>query len=1185
MPVNFIHLRTHSEYSIEDGIISPDQLASAVAKSKMPAVAITDINNCYALLKFYQSARAHGVKPILGCEVRIPNPRGLGEERSRYSELVLLVCDERGYHNLFELVSRMWHLVKEHHHEARMLREWFTPELSQGLIALSGGQYGDVGISLVNNAQEAKRGLDAWLDIFGDRFYLEIQRLGRAGEETYNNAALELARSANCPVVATNTVCFVDAADYDTHQARVCVSANRVLGEQEQGWYMHTQYLKNASEMSSLFKDLPETLQNSVEIAKRCNIQIELEHARLPRYLSLKKSESEKDMLMQEAESGLNQRLRTKDTDIDNTLYTQRLERELEAINRVGFAGYFLVVMDFVRWAHKQGIPVGPGRGSGAGSLVAWALNITDVDPLRYGLLFERFLNPERVSLPDFDIDFCRDRRDEVMDYVRTHYGDDKVAGIITFNRMAGKAAVRDATRVQGKPYGVGDRLSRVMPSIPGMSMGDMLLAEQQSGAITELTKLLKEDTEAQEVWDLAREMEGLARSVGRHAGGIVIAPDKLTRYSPLHYQSDSDFGSTHYDKDDIERVGLVKFDFLGLRTLTVIDKAVQNINRANPGMQEPLEVGRISLDDHEVYRLLSEAKTVALFQLESEGMRELLLRYQPTQFEDLIVLISLYRPGPLDMGMHTDYVERRKGRKSVDYYGVQALEAVLKETYGVFLYQEQVMEAAQVLANYSLGQADILRRAMGKKKHEEMAQQREQFVQGAAKNNLDQRTANSVFDVMEKFSGYGFNKSHAAAYALIAYRTAWLKTHYPSWFMAAEMSTLMNSTDSLEKLVRECKQLQLNISPPNINYSGSEFEVNQDGEIVYALTAIKEIGRNVAEIICHEREQHGPYKNLLDFCLRISKRTPCNQAMLEKLIGAGCFDMFDQPRAALVAQIERVLSVVTQRRSISENGVTDMFGKSKDAPEEDALCYVLEAGATKHWSTLEKLAHEQLALGFYMSGHPLDSYQNLLRRYECVPIKDLKSYTQQETVCIASSVFGLRKIRSNTMLLYLSDSTGVIELKLNPKLYDKYREYAVVGKILIIWARIAQSEYSTADHGLSCLPQRIEEVTDPPEEEAGATPATEQRAHVKHTVATHSQQGVITIHIHSAQCTMENVQATKQILDAAPKGECGMRIHYLHPCAEVDFNLQERVDPCDDLLTRLRAQWGKDAVHMESSH
>jgi DNA polymerase-3 subunit alpha len=714
------------------------------------------------------------------------------------------------------------------------------------------------------------------------------------------------------------------------------------------------------------------------------------------------------------------------------------------------------------------------------------------------------------------------------------------------------------------------------MPYTPGMSMSDMLNAEQQGGTLTELTRLLAEDEEAREVWKLAKEMEGLARSVGRHAGGIVIAPDKLTRYSPLYYQSDSNFASTHFDKDDIESVGLVKFDFLGLRTLTVIDKAIKKINRANPGMQEPLDIGRISLEDQEVYTMLGKAKTVAVFQLESEGMRDLLLRYKPTEFEDLIVLISLYRPGPLEMGMHTDYVERRNGNQHVDYYHVSALKPILQETYGVFLYQEQVMQAARVLADYSLGQADILRRAMGKKKRDEMARQREQFVSGANQKGLDKKTADNVFDVMEKFSGYGFNKSHAAAYALIAYRTAWLKTHYPSWFMAAEMSTLMGSTDTLETLIRECKQLRIEVVPPNINISHPEFEVDKDGRVVYGLSAIKDIGRGFAETICKERGENGPYKHLLDFCLRIPRESPCNQGMLERLICAGCFDAFGQTRPELMQQVSRVLSVVAGRRSLSENGVSDMFGSSGSSPDSEALDYVLQKGEIEDWNEIEKLRREKLSLGLYMSGHPLNSYQNLLRRHSCVPIADLKSYTDTQSVCIAASVSGLRKIRSKTMLINLSDSSGVIELKLNPKRYAEYREYAVVGKILLIKARIAKSQYSTADHGLSCIPYDIKEITDPPEGDIHKPKSTD---------ITDMDCNMIVVHADPLRCTTENLEAMNRMLSAAPKGQCALRIRYLHSETEIDFDLQQRVDPNKDLLTNLRNQWGEQAVRLERSN
>lgn len=1174
MSVDFVHLRTHSEYSVSDGLIAPEKLPVSAAERGMPAIALTDINNCFAMLKFYRSARACGVKPILGCEIRFSAHQTTADEHG--TELILLVADERGYHNLFDLISKVWHAVRERPGPPRAERSWINATNMQGLIALSGAQYGDIGIALTQQPQEAKRCLDGWLEVFGDRFYIEVQRLSRAGEQAHLHASMNLAASSNCPVVATNAVCFLDKSDYEAHEARVCISEKRILGDGSASHHTTEQYLKSAQDMCTLFADIPEVLVNSVEIAKRCNVLIDLENRHLPHYRPLLETQSEEALLKEKASEGLALRLKTRDTRITDSDYQQRLLREIEAIEQAGFSGYFLVVMDFVRWALKQGIPVGPGRGSGAGSLVAWSLNITDVDPLRYGLLFERFLNPERIGLPDFDIDFCQDRRDEVMEYVRNHYGADQVAGIITFNRMAGRAVVRHVARVQGKAYAVGDRLARAMPEALGMKMRDMLTVEQGNDTLSELTQMLTNDDEAKEVWQMALSLEGLTHNVGRHAGGIVIAPDELIRYSPLYYSHDSESAATHYDKDDIEAVGLVKFDFLGLRTLTVIDKTERAINRAHPDRAEPLSASHAPLDDPDVYQLLCEANTVSLFQLESEGMRELLLRYRPEKFEDLIVLISLYRPGPLEMGMHTDYVERRSGRKKIDYYGVDALKPILADTYGVFLYQEQVMESARVLANYTLGEADILRRAMGKKKREEMAEQRQKFVSGAQQNGLDQRTANEVFDVMEKFSGYGFNKSHAAAYAMLAYRTAWLKVHYFPWFMAAEMSTMMTNTDQLEKLVRECRRSNVPLVPPNINLSDCEFEVDEDGRIIYALSAIKSIGRGCAELICEERKRGGRYKDMLDFSLRLSDHLSVHQAMLEVLTCAGCFDDSNLSRAALSAQIQRILDVVESEQRKKANGASDMFGESHNSPV--VLDYVLKAGDVDDWVATEQLRRERAALGFYFSGHPLDSYRKVLRLHACVAIKNLKDYISESVVCIAGSVSGIKKIRRNTMaVLGLNDGSGVVEVRLSPELYDQYRDLVAEDKVLMVWGRVSQSAYSTTDYGLSCKPERIEEITAPPEQAQ-----TKTRNAQALNVSPNTAQKHIVLTIDAKQCDIQRIQSLKEKLNATSEGDCMLSIQYSHPHADARFDLSRRVSLEGDFLECLRLQWGEHAVHIQ---
>ncbi|CAA6804865.1 MAG: DNA polymerase III alpha subunit (EC, partial [uncultured Thiotrichaceae bacterium] len=820
--MNFVHLRLHTEYSLADSTIRIKPLMKAVEEAGMSAIAMTDLNNLFAMVKFYRATMAAGLKPIFGVDVLLDNKGGPP------FHLILLCQNTQGYLNLSKLISKAY-LKGQRNGLAFVNKEWIA-EHAEGVICLSGGKGGDVGKALLDDNQELAQELASdWLKVFGDRYYLELQRTGREGDEDYLHAAVNLAVSLEIPVVATNDVRFLKEDDFYSHEARTCISEGYVLDDSNRPKnYSPQQYLRTAEEMSELFSDIPEALENSVEIAKRCSVTLTLGKNYLPDF-PIPEGMTEAEFFAEESRKGLELRLDFlfgKDSPgfaEKRKEYDERLQIELDVINGMGFPGYFLIVADFIQWAKDNGVPVGPGRGSGAGSLVAYALKITDLDPLEYDLLFERFLNPERVSMPDFDIDFCTDGRDRVIDYVSRTYGREKVSQIITYGSMAAKAVVRDVGRVLGHPYGFVDRVAKQIPFEIGMTLTKALVESE------DLKAMYDNDEEVTALLDLALSLEGLSRNAGKHAGGVLIAPTDLTDFTPLYCEEDGSNVVSQYDKNDVEAVGLVKFDFLGLRNLTIIDMALKIINaRRKKKGEEPLEIERISLEDKPSFDLLKACKTTAVFQLESRGMKELIKRLQPDVFEDIVALVALYRPGPLGSGMVDDFVERKHGRQKTEYPHPW-LESILKPTYGVILYQEQVMQIAQVLASYTLGGADMLRRAMGKKKPEEMEKQRSLFMAGAVKNDVEEATATYIFDLMEKFAGYGFNKSHSAAYALVSYQTAWIKAHYPSEFMAAVLSSDMDNTEKVVNFVDDCRQLGLTVVPPNVNLSDYKFTVDDD--------------------------------------------------------------------------------------------------------------------------------------------------------------------------------------------------------------------------------------------------------------------------------------------------------------------------------------------------------------------
>jgi DNA polymerase-3 subunit alpha len=1069
----FVHLRLHTEYSLVDSVVRIPELVDAVAASGMPAVAVTDQCNLFAMVKFYRTAMARGVKPIVGIDLLVREPG----ERTAPSRLALLCQDETGYRNLARLLTRAY-LEGQQRGVPQLERAWLTREIVGGLIALSCAAEGDVGRALVNGRpEEAERLLDGWLELFGDRFYIEVQRLGRADEETYIAAAVALAARRGAPLVATNDVRFLALEEFESHEARVCIHEGTLLADTGRvRRYTSQQYLRSAQEMGQLFADMPEALANTVEIARRCSLPLKLGQSRLPEY-PVPEGTTAEEYLRSQTAAGLARRLakfalapvqspdRSAAAQIETPVaYARRLDDELDVICKMGFAGYFLIVADFIRWARENGVPVGPGRGSGAGSLVAWCLGITDLDPIAHDLLFERFLNPERVSMPDFDVDFCMEGRDRVIDYVAGRYGRERVSQIITYGTMAAKAVVRDVGRVLGMSYGFVDRIAKLIPFELGITLDDAL------GKEPELKRLYESDEEVKNLIDLARSLEGLTRNAGMHAGGVVIAPSVLTDFAPLYCDASGGGVVTQFDKDDVEAAGLVKFDFLGLRTLTIIARAVRIIDSIRAGRGEPpLEIERLPMDDAETYRLLKSCRTTAVFQLESRGMKDLIRRLQPDCFEDIVALVALFRPGPLQSGMVDDFMNRKHGRIDgpIDYLHPK-LEPVLKPTYGVILYQEQVMQIAQVLAGYTLGGADLLRRAMGKKKPEEMAKQRSVFVSGAVARGVPERQAAHIFDLMEKFAGYGFNKSHSAAYALLSYQTAYLKAHYPAAFMAAVLSADMDHTDKVVTLIDECANLSLEVEPPDVNRSVYAFAVADDRTIRYGLGAIKGVGEGAVEAILAERARR-PFTSLEDFCRRLDLQK-VNRRVLEALIRSGSMDGFGPNRATLMSRLGAAMQLGEQDARLASSGQNDMFGLATDAPARGDLAPA--PPEQPEWSESIRLAGERETLGLYLTGHPITRYERDLPRIVTGRIADLLSdkpppsgeggrgfYVGRPTT-VAGLIAEVRR-RGPRVVAMLDDRTGRMEVTFFDETYQQYRALIAKDALVVIEGTLRFDEFS----------------------------------------------------------------------------------------------------------------------------
>ena len=1037
----FVHLRLHTEYSLGDSVVRIPELMERVAALEMPAVGLTDAGNLFALVKFYRAAEARGIKPIIGADLNL-----VLDGEGPAGTVTVFVCGRHGYRALSQAVTRSY-IEGQRAGRPQVSGEWLAraPEL----IVLA-GRASPIGQAFeAMQPERARTALEALRDIFPHGAYLELTRTGRAGEEAFNQAAAALAVETNTPAVATNDVRFLDPADYEAHEARVAIHQGYRLTESARPrFYSREQYLRSREEMAERFSDLPEALAASVAIAERATLELDLGRAVLPAF-PVPAGTDENSYLRRAAEAGLENRLRAPGfrPAASESAYRRRLEEELAVIVEMGFAGYFLIVADFINWARGHNVPVGPGRGSGAGSVAAYALAITDLDPLAYDLLFERFLNPERVSMPDFDIDFCIEGRDRVIDYVAERYGRDRVSQIITYGSMAARAVVRDVGRVLGHPYGYVDRIAKLVPFEIGMTL-DRALQESP-----ELKQAYESEEEVRSLVDLARKLEGLARNAGKHAGGVVIAPTPLTDFTPLYAEANGASPVTQLDKDDVEAVGLVKFDFLGLRTLTIIDKAVKLVNAGLQEGEPPLVIRDQPLDDEPTYELLRRGETTAVFQLESRGMKELIGRLKPDSFEDIIAINALFRPGPLQSGMVDDFIDRKHGAKV--HYPHPDLEPILKPTYGVILYQEQVMQIAQVLAGYTLGGADLLRRAMGKKKPEEMARQREIFTRGATERGVEEKTATHIFDLMEKFAGYGFNKSHSAAYALLGYQTAWLKTHYPAAFMAAVLSSDMDHTDKIVRIIDECKRMGLKILPPDVNRSVYAFAVEGADGIRYGLGAIKGLGRGAVEGLVEERERSGAYSGIADLCAR-SDSSRLNRRAFEALIESGALDSFGLERAGLIARLPQALAAADQRQRAGAAGQVDLFGLGSAPAAAPA--------AQSPWTEKERLAREKRTLGLYLSGHPMQGYASLLAKFGAERIADLVGDdpgggAPTRPVRVAGMIVELRRFGRRTAV-GLDDASGRIEAIFFDDMAERSRKLLVPDRIVVLDGRLAYDDY-----------------------------------------------------------------------------------------------------------------------------
>ncbi len=1144
--MRFVHLGIHTEFSITESIVRIPDLIKAAVNEEMPALALTDLSNLHAAVKFYGKCLGQGIKPILGSVLRLND----ADHR-----VTLLSMNNHGWRNLTELVSRGY--IEGQQLNIPCVNKAWILEQADDLILLLGIQ-SDVGKMLItSNPQKAEPLLEEWIEKFGNRVYLALTRTDRPDEDAFIAEAVKLAKKYNIGVVAHNDVHFVRREDYEAHEARVCIADGYVLGDNRRPkTYSPEQYFKTAVEMTELFSDIPSAIENSYHIAKRCNVTLQLGKYFLPDY-PIPEGHTIDTYFAHLSKQGLEERLnvlypvaqRDEDWAEIRKPYDERIEYEINIINSMGFPGYFLIVMDFIQWSKNNGVPVGPGRGSGAGSLVAYSLKITDLDPLRYELLFERFLNPERVSMPDFDVDFCIAGRDKVIDYVARTYGRDAVSQIATFGTMAAKGAIRDVARVLGKSYGLADRISKLIPTKPlGLSLEESIEAEPQlKDVVTNPSHPDYDD--ASEIWEMALKLEGITRNTGKHAGGVVIAPTKITDFSAVMCDADGTARVAQYDKDDVESAGLVKFDFLGLRNLTVIEDAVQNINKRMRD-DTPLDIAHIPLDDKDAYLVFANANTTAVFQFESVGMKKMLKEARPSKFEEIIAFVSLYRPGPMDL--IPDFIHRMHGGEFE--YLHPLLEGVLEPTYGIMVYQEQVMQAAQYCAGYTLGGADLLRRAMGKKKPEEMVKQRQIFIEGAAKKDIDAATANHIFDYMEKFAGYGFNKSHAAAYALVAYQTAWLKAHYPAEFLAAVMSSEMQNTDNVVFLIDDCRHNGLEVLPPSVNMSLYHFHASDERTIVYGLGAIKGVGEQAMQSVIDSRQKEGPYRDLFDFCHRIDLKK-INKRTLEALIRAGALDCLGIERSSLMAQLPEAVQAAEQARSNRETGIMDLFGEVEEVQRKPAK-------PVKPWSDEVRLKGEKDTLGLYLTGHPIDVYRNELKAFIPSKINELTPTRRGVTTVFAGLVVDVANF-PNRMVVTLDDGTARIEVSANHERFQRFKDIVQAEKVVVIEGEIYEREGFDRPMGRLTKAFSLNEIR---QKRANSIQIHLQPEHLSKTLS-QDLQNMLLPYCNVDLCTHIPVL---------------LHLDYAYATAELHLGIQWKIAPLDEALVKLRDYFGKESLHIE---
>ncbi len=1144
--MHFVHLGIHTEFSITESIVRVSDLIKAASNDEMPALAITDLSNLHAAVKFYKKCLDKGIKPILGSEIRLNN----AEHR-----VTLLSMTNKGWRNLTELVSEGF-ISGQQLDIPCVQKDWILNQ-HQDLIVLLGMQ-SDVGKMLItSNPDKAEPLLQEWIEKFGNRVYLALTRTNRPDEDAFIEEAVKLAKKYNIGVVAHNDVHFISREDFEAHEARVCIADGYVLGDNRRPkTYSPEQYFKNSLEMTELFSDIPTAIENTYHIAKRCNVTLRLGFNDLPDY-PIPEGHTIDTYFAHLSEQGLEERLnflyppekRGQDWPEIRKPYDERLAFEVKIILDMGFPGYFLIVMDFIQWSKGNGVPVGPGRGSGAGSLVAYSLKITDLDPLRYDLLFERFLNPERVSMPDFDVDFCIAGRDRVIDYVARTYGRDAVSQIATFGTMAAKGAIRDVARVLGKSYGLADRISKMIPTKPlGLSLEESLEAEPQLKDIV-TNPSNPDNDDAAEIWEMALKLEGITRNTGKHAGGVVIAPTKLTDYSAVMCDADGTNRVAQFDKDDVEAAGLVKFDFLGLRNLTVIEDAIKHIN-ARPDVTEPVNISYIPLDDKPAYEVFATANTTAVFQFESVGMKKMLKEARPSKFEEIIAFVSLYRPGPMDL--IPDFIHRMHGGEFE--YLHPLLEGVLEPTYGIMVYQEQVMQAAQFCAGYSLGGADLLRRAMGKKKPEEMVKQRQIFIKGAAEKDIDEGTANHIFDYMEKFAGYGFNKSHAAAYALVAYQTAWLKAHYPAEFMSAVMTSEMQNTDNVVFLIDDCRHNNLEVLPPSVNMSIYQFHASDPKTIVYGLGAIKGVGEAAMQSVIDSRIQEGPYKDLFDFCHRVDMKK-INKRTLEALIRAGAMDCLGIERADLMAQLPEAVQAAEQARSNRESGIMDLFGEVEEVQRKPSK-------PVKPWSDEVRLKGEKDTLGLYLTGHPIDVYRPELKAFISQRINELTPTRRGVTTVFAGLVVDVANF-PNRMMVTLDDGTARIEVSANHERFQRFKDIIQNEKVVVIEGEIYEREGFDRPMGRLTKAFSLNEIR---QKRANSIQIKLNAEHLNPSLSQDLRK-ILMPFCNVDMCNHIPVQ---------------LHIDYPYASADISLGLNWNVAPLDELLAKLRDYFGKDVIHIE---